>query len=115
MSTAGARIDASELSGRHETATKYGNSEAMSYHHYSATSAPRASTISSVSDSSRHHGGISLQRDINKQVRSPLPTPIYARTSCKPLRRAWENIQWAASQSCLQPTAANAAESTCSI
>ncbi len=43
----------------------------MSYYHHnhSATSAPRASTISSVSDSSRHHGGISLQRDINKQVR----------------------------------------------
>ena len=39
------------------------------YHHHSVTSAPRASTISSVSDSSRHHGGISLQRDINKQVR----------------------------------------------
>ena len=46
----------------------------MTYYHHSATSAPRASTISSVSDSSRHHGGISLQRDINKQVRGATAT-----------------------------------------
>ena len=97
MCTAGARIDASELSGRHETAAEHDKSEAMSYHQYSATSAPRASTISSVSDSSRHHGGISLQRDINKQVHGPLLTPItHARAQARAART--ENIQWAAKQ-----------------